>query len=158
MRIKVAYGSILVITMLAGAACGYGGTSAVGGSGGADPQLAITSPADGTTVRPSFTLTYDTSVELGPTDSGQHHVHVFVDGQTTEYAVVPTNRFRITNLEPGEHTVHATLQHADHSPAGAEDEITLTVGGSGGAGGTSNNGTSPGGGYSGYGDGSGYGY
>jgi len=53
-------------------------------------------------------------------------------GDADDYTVVGGNEFEISGLSPGEHTVNVTLQHADHSPAGAEDEVEVTVGGAGG--------------------------
>ncbi len=41
------------------------------------------------------------------------------------------NEFTIEGLSPGEHTVNVTLQHADHSSAGAEDEVDVNVGATG---------------------------
>jgi hypothetical protein len=42
------------------------------------------------------------------------------------------NSFTVEGLSPGEHTIDVTLQHADHSSAGAEDHVDVTVNGSGG--------------------------
>ena len=53
------------------------------------------------------------------------HVHVFTDGHTGDYTVVPTTTFQIKTLSPGRHTIGVTLQHADHSPAGAKAQELL---------------------------------
>ncbi len=82
-----------------------------------------------------------------PTDSGKDHVHLFIDGKTQNYKVVTSTRTQVSNLSPGKHTIGVTLQHADHSSAGAKPaSVTVTV--SGGAGGTPSSSSSP----------SGYGY
>jgi hypothetical protein len=124
------------------AACGGSDstTTASGGDGGGSPKLTITSPADGATVKAPFTLKWDSSVPLGPPDSGKDHVHVYLDG----------NSFRLSKVTPGEHEVEIALQHADHTPVGPESKITVTVSGSGGSGSPSP--SSDGG------DGGGYGY
>jgi hypothetical protein len=129
MRWYIRHSVVLVTAMLA-AACGSGATGTAG-DGGA-PKLTITSPANDATVQMPFTLTYESSVQLGPPESGRDHVHVFADGKTDQYTVVPTTSFQIKDLTPGRHTIGVTLQHADHSPAGASAEITVTVA-SGGA-------------------------
>jgi hypothetical protein len=99
------------------------------GAGSDDsPQVTITSPSDGADVAGTFELTWDTDVELGEPDTGRDHVHVFVDGQVNDYTVVGGNEFMIEGLSPGKHTVNVSLQHADHSSAGAEDEVDVTVG------------------------------
>lgn len=57
-----------------------------------------------------------------------------MDGQSDDYTVVGGNSFTVEGLSPGEHTIDVTLQHADHTSAGAEDHVDVTVDGSGGTG------------------------
>ncbi len=66
-------------------------------------------------------------MDIGPEESGKDHWHLFVDGEELEYTVEPNNEAMLDDLSPGEHTINATLQHADHSSAGASDEIAVTV-------------------------------
>jgi hypothetical protein len=127
----IRYVPLLVIGLLAVAACGSAGANS-GGSGSGGPTLTITSPSDGSDVKLPINLTFTSSVPLGPPDSGMDHVHVFTDGHTDNYTVVPTTSFQIKNLSPGRHTIGVTLQHADHSPAGASAQVTVVVSGSGG--------------------------
>jgi len=110
-------------------ACGSGSGDA--GSGGSSPEVTITAPSDGASVGSTFDVTWDTNVELGEPETGRDHVHVFVDGHSNDYTVVGGHEFTIKDLAPGEHTVNVTLQHADHSSAGAEDEVEVEVGASG---------------------------
>ena len=123
---RLAIGSVGALAFGLLAACG-GSSGAAGGS----PSVTITSPADGATVGGDVEVAWDSSVELGPPDSGRDHVHVFVDGHSNDYTVVGGNSFTVKGLSPGEHTLDVTLQHADHSSAGAEDEVTVTVGANG---------------------------
>jgi hypothetical protein len=120
-------GATVALVLLA--ACG----SASGSDSGSDPTLTITSPSDGAAVGSTFEVKWNTNVELGEPDTGRDHVHVFVDGQANDYTVVGGHEFTIKGLSPGEHTVDVTLQHADHSPVGPEDEVHVDVaaGGSG---------------------------
>jgi hypothetical protein len=111
------------------AACGSNDAS--GGEGG--PEVTITSPSDGADVGSSVEVTWDTNVELGEPDTGKDHVHVFVDGQSNDYTVVGGNEFTVEGLTAGEHTINVTLQHADHSSAGAEDEVGVNVSTDGGS-------------------------
>jgi hypothetical protein len=147
--------------LLAAAACGTNtasGTNSSSGSSGSSgsnagssaPTLTITSPAAGATVTEPFMLKISSDQTLGPTSSGNDHVHLFVDGGSS-YLVVTSTRAKIKNLSPGKHTLLVTLQHADHSPVGPKARVTVTV--SGGAGAGSNSTPSPGGAGSG-----GYGY
>jgi hypothetical protein len=115
--------------VLAAAACG--GSSDAGTGGGGSAELSITSPADGASVQVPFELTWESTVPLGPPDSGKDHVHVFVDGQENDYTVVGGNRFRVKGLSSGRHDVQITLQHADHTPVGPEDSVEVTVTGGG---------------------------
>lgn len=120
----VRYALLLVIGMLAVAACGSAGANSE-----SPAKLTITSPADGSTVPLPINLSFTSNVPLGPPDSGMDHVHVFTDGHTDDYTVVPTTTFQITSLSPGRHTIGVTLQHADHSPAGAKAQVTVVVSG-----------------------------
>jgi hypothetical protein len=126
----VALGATTFMALGLLAACGSDSDAAAGGS----PSLTITSPDDGATVGGDVEVTWDADVELGPPASGLEHVHVFVDGQSDDYTVVGGSSFTVEGLSPGEHTIDVTLQHADHSSAGAEDQVEVTVDGSGGTG------------------------
>jgi hypothetical protein len=124
---------MLLAVLIGGVTCGSSGGTG-GGSGGGQPQLVITEPANGANVAVPFALKFTSSVPLGPTDSGRDHVHVFADGKTNEYTVVPTTTFKIKDLSPGQHTIGVTLQHADHSSAGASAQVTVMVTGTGSGG------------------------
>jgi hypothetical protein len=102
--------------------------------------LAITSPSDGEQVDVPFTVELESSVPLGPTASGERHVHVFFDGDDNEYTVVESESGEITDLRPGEHVVNASLRNADHSPAGVETETAVVVGDGGSGNGDGGNG------------------
>ena len=102
-------------------------------SDGGNPTLNITSPSAGAKVSSSVDVAWDTNVKLGEPDTGLDHVHVFVDGQSNDYTVVGSDHFMVTGLTPGAHTIDVTLQHADHSTAGASDEVEVTVTKSGGS-------------------------
>ena len=112
------------------AACGSNdGTTATtaDNSGGGDAgKVMIMSPKNGASVKEPFTLKFNAG-DIGPTDSGKDHVHVFTDGKETDYTVVTQNSFQIKGLSPGEHTINVTKQHADHSPTGAKAEIKVKV-------------------------------
>jgi hypothetical protein len=124
----LAAGATTAAVLILLAACGS--DSGDGGADGGSPEVSITSPSDGASVGSSFEVTWDTDVDLGEPDTGRDHVHVFVDGNANDYTVVGGNEFTIEGLSPGEHTVNVTLQHADHSSAGAEDEVDVNVGAS----------------------------
>jgi hypothetical protein len=134
MRRRIVYTAALSIALLGAAACGQDpaspGTSS-GGGGAGGPQLTITSPVNGASVTQPFMLQFTSSEKLGKLDTGLDHVHVFADGKSDQYTVVPTTSFEMKNLTPGQHTIGVTLQHADHSPAGASAEITVMVTGGG---------------------------
>src|SRR5919106_1437666 len=114
--------ALTLACILAGCGNAYRDANARTGEGG-DMTLAITSPGDGEQVGVPFTVELDSSVPLGPTESGEHHAHVFFDS------------VEITDLPEGEHVVNASLRNADHSPARVETQTTVVVG-EGGSGGT----------------------
>jgi hypothetical protein len=133
MRRRFTYVAVLTTALLSAAACGADSSSPgeTGSGGGGGPTLTITAPSNGATVTSPFMLTFQSSEQLGKPDTGMDHVHVFADGKTDQYTVVPANSFEVKNLTPGQHKIGVTLQHADHSPAGASAEITVMVTGAG---------------------------
>lgn len=126
---------------LAGCGGGDGGGDESGGEG---PSVTIEQPAEGDELTAPFTVVVESSEELGTTDSGNHHVHLYFDGDDTAYEVIESGNgeeFEISadspaleGLEPGEHTMNVSLRNADHSEAGAEDEVAVTIGGGSGGG------------------------
>lgn len=140
--LAAAAGAALALTACGG---GSGDDAAAGGSGG---DLAIEAPADGADVSSTFTVELSSAEELGPPESGAMHVHLYYDGDDESYDVVTSDSFEVEGLGPGEHTIEASLRHADHSAAGAEDRVTVTVseGGGTGGGGTGGGGYGTGGG------------
>jgi hypothetical protein len=123
LRTRILAGVALVA--LLAPACGGG--EAAGSSGGGDGSFAIASPSDGAEVSLPFTLEFSSGEKLGPTDTGAPHVHVFFDGDDSNYEVVESDSFEVAGLSPGQHTVTASLRNADHSAAGAEAEISVEV-------------------------------
>ena len=109
--------------LLMGSACGTepeeGGAAATSQHG-----LTIHSPADGAEVEMPFSLEFS-SHALGMGDD--FHVHVFFDGNEDDYEIASGTSYEIDSLAPGEHTIHVSLRHGDHSAAGAEEEVTVMV-------------------------------
>jgi hypothetical protein len=136
---------------LALAGCGGDDDNGEAGSSGG-PSVAIEEPADGDTLDVPFTLVVDSSEELGSTDEGLHHVHVYVDGNDDSYEVIESpagedveidaDSPALEGIEPGEHTLEVSLRNADHSAAGAEDEVTINIGEGGSTDGSSDDGGS----------------
>jgi len=119
---------------------GSGGSGGDGGGGDGDMTISIAAPAEGDAVEPGFEVEVDPSVEVGETDTGLHHVHIYYDGNQDngEYDIVYSVDEPWTverDLAPGEHTIEAFIANADHSLTDASDEITLMVGEGGGGGG-----------------------
>lgn len=114
---------------------GNASTTSEGESDG--PSVEIVQPGDGDALSTPFALVVDSSEELGTTDSGNHHVHIYFDGDDSAYEVIESGNGEeheigadspaLEGLEPGEHVLNISLRNADHSAAGAEDEITVTV-------------------------------
>jgi hypothetical protein len=129
MRISKAVVGIIALA-LAGASCGGGDAEAGGGTN----ELRISAPSDGDAVTVPFKMEFSTAAQLGPPESGENHVHVFYDGNEDAYEVVNGDSFVVSKLDAGKHTLSASLRNADHSAAGPEDTITVTVRGDGGTG------------------------
>lgn len=112
---------------LLAAACG-GDSDAATATGDDGTTLSITAPSDGAEVSVPFTVEIGSSEEIGTTDTGLHHVHVYWDGDESAFTLVETDSVEITDAPEGQHTLTASLHNADHTPAGVEVDITLTVG------------------------------
>jgi hypothetical protein len=114
-------------------------------SGGDGPTITIVSPADGTDVESPVELQLSvTRAEIGPTDTGLMHFHVYVGG-ASDYKVV-TNTSGSIDLPEGEQTVRVVLAQPNHDETDVSAEVTVNV----------TSGTTGGGG--GYGAGVGYGH
>src|SRR5262245_32964356 len=85
---------------------GSGGSSGSSGSnaGSSTPTLSIVSPATGASVTAPFMLKVSSDETLGPTSSGNDHLHVFIDGSTS-YKVMTADQMKITGLSAGKHTI-----------------------------------------------------
>jgi hypothetical protein len=129
---------------------GSGGSSASSGSsaGSNGPTLSIVSPATGASVTAPFMLKVSSDETLGPTSTGDDHLHVFIDGSSS-YKVMTSDQMKLTGLSKGQHTILVTLQHADHSPVGPKATVTVDV--TKGTSSSSSTGTSSGGSSGGYG-------
>jgi hypothetical protein len=128
--------------VLGAAACGGDDddTTSSGSSGkdkGSDSgamTVKIADPADGSDVSADgFTVKFDPSVDVGAPDTGKNHIHLFYDGNDSDYEVVNGKSFDVPSgkLEEGEHTLKAVIANADHSLTDASDEITVNVGSGG---------------------------
>ena len=115
-------------TPSASSGSGSGGSSASSGSsaGSNGPTLSIVSPATGASVTAPFMLKVSSDETLGPTSTGDDHLHVFIDGSSS-YKVMTSDQMKITGLSKGQHTILVTLNHADHSPTGKKATVTVDV-------------------------------
>jgi hypothetical protein len=137
---------ILGTTVLLGAtACGNDSSetasagSGGGGNSGGGMTVSIVEPSDGAAIKVPFNLKVNSSVPLGTTESGQHHVHLFFDGNDKNYEVVEADTMEINSsskalkgVSPGKHELDISLRNADHSAAGAETKIMVDLGEGGG--------------------------
>lgn len=135
----LALGIVFAIVVAACSSSG-GGTQA-----GADQQatIAFAAPTDGAQVTVPFDVQLDSSVPLGEPETGDHHAHLYFDTGTAsaDYDIVYGTTAQVTRpLAPGQHTIIVAMANADHSLAGPEQTITITVGDGGG---TDGSGTSP---------------
>lgn len=124
---------VAIATVVLSGACSNSNDGSGSGDGG--PTLTISQPAAGAAVGVPFTVQFASSVPLGDESSGLHHVHLYFDGNSDDYLIVRSTSVQITDVPAGQHVMHLSLRNANHSPAGAEAEVALTVnGGSGNSG------------------------
>ena len=141
MRARILSAKVMTLSLLAMSTLIVAGCGVASGSSDKQATFSIASPSNGAKVKVPFTVTVSSSEPLGPTNSGKDHWHLYFDGKETQYNVITSTSTRVTSLAPGQHKIEASLQHADHSPVGPEDEISVTVvKGTGSIGNHSNNG------------------
>ena len=128
--------------LLALAACRDVGTTEAGTGG--QMGLSIQEPQDGAQVSGKVNLAVSVEgAEIGPTDSGAMHLHVYVD-DSGEYEVVETTETTVP-VPNGEHSLRVVLAHPNHEETEISDEVTFSV--SAGARETGDTGGGYGGGY-----------
>ena len=137
-RFRTAVAATLLLAPATLVACGNDGEAAGGGGGGM--TVSIAEPANDATVSLPFTVKVDAGVPLGPTESGEHHVHLWFDDNAEDYLVVESETAEVSGgltatlsgkpmpLPSGEHTIHVSLRNANHSAAGAEAELKVNIG------------------------------
>lgn len=137
---RLGMSAVLGVILLVGAT-GCGNEAADAGSG-SEQKVTINEPTDGASIAIPFTLRLDASVELGPPESGNHHVHLYFDDDDSKYEVIESENVKITDASPavkgldsGEHKLNISLRNADHSAAGFETSVTVQTGSGGGSGG-----------------------
>jgi len=138
--LRVAAALTLAIALAACTGGGSPGSSSSGSQAANGMTISLASPADGAQVSVPFAVTVDSSVPLGPPESGNHHAHLYLDSVTTnqaDYDILYSNTWQVTRpLAPGKHTLIVALANPDHSLAGPQQSITVDVTGSGGGGGS----------------------
>jgi hypothetical protein len=119
-------------------------------SPGGTSSLSIQSPQDGATVSSPVRLEVSVpGTEIGPPETGEMHIHVYV-GDSSEYAVVTSTEASVP-VPQGEQTLRVVLANPNHDETQTADSVSITVSGGEPASGE-------GGGYGGGGGGSGGGY
>jgi hypothetical protein len=97
----------------------------------ARPTLAVSEPGSTEAVSVPFTVKVTTNVPLGTPASGDHHVHVYFDDNVNQYTVMTSDTIQITSAPAGVHVLHLSLRNPNHSAAGVETSIQVTIGSGG---------------------------
>src|SRR5262245_33111957 len=106
--LRAAFALILALVV---AACSSGSQSSPGAgaqvAGG--PTISFAGLTDGAQVSVPFNVTVDSSVPLGPPESGNNHAHLYFDSVTTnqaDYDILYSTQWQVTRqLSPGQHTL-----------------------------------------------------
>jgi hypothetical protein len=139
LRLRAGAVVAIVLAPIALVACSNNATEAAGNSGGSDQKLSIVEPANDAKVKLPFTVKVKSAEELGATETGKHHVHLWLDDDSENYLVVESDTATVEpgmkatlsgkplGLAPGKHILHISLRNANHSAAGAETEIPIQL-------------------------------
>lgn len=117
----------LVALALVLAGCGSGTTA----GGTTDATLSVVEPASGATVSAPFTVKVNSSVPLGASETGLHHIHIWFDGNEAQYEISYSDTAQVTSAPAGAHTMTISLRNANHSDAGPRVDVPITIGGNG---------------------------
>lgn len=121
--------ALVGVAVLLLAACAERGGPAAEGSG--EATITITSPKDGESAASPVKLVV-TGAEIGATDTGLMHLHVYVD-DSSQYEVVESAESEVS-VPAGEHTLRVVLAEANHQETAASASVSIMV--TGGAGGS----------------------
>lgn len=123
------FGLTVLLAMMTTTSLTACGQAQDAGGAGDGQSLTVMEPVSGATVTLPFRVRLDSSVPLGPTESGKHHVHIWFDDNEADYLIVESDVTQVTTAPSGQHTMHVSLRNANHSAAGVEATIPVTVGG-----------------------------
>ena len=87
----------------------------------------VVGPATGDVVTVPFDVTIDSSVPLGPQHEGFHHVHIWFGDDEAAQTIGEGQVVQIHHAPDGEHEMHVSLRHADHTYAGAETKVRIVI-------------------------------
>lgn len=92
-------------------------------------SVELLEPAAGEEVEQPFEVAFAVDgVEIGPTETGEHHLHFYVDdGDFMPHE--STDPFTISGEEPGEREIRVELARANHDEIGVGDTVTVTIAG-----------------------------
>jgi hypothetical protein len=136
-RTGIPVAALSIVAAMTLTACGSDADTATpaGGGGNGAMSVKILEPASGASVALPMNVKVESSVKLDKTETGEHHVHVYFDNNEDDYLIMEATSGQITDtpkVTPGQHVMHVSLRNADHSPAGVETQIPVTVTGGGG--------------------------
>jgi hypothetical protein len=127
-----ALAAAVTLVLPALAACdSTGSPSGSGAGGGGGVTLSVVEPAQNSTMSTPFQLKVATSVSLGTTETGRHHIHVWFDGNEDKYQILYSDTGQIRDVPAGSHTMIVSLRNANHSDAGPRVDVPITVGAGG---------------------------
>jgi hypothetical protein len=93
--------------------------------------LAVSEPGTSSEVTVPFMVKVKTNVRLGTPASGDFHVHLYFDDNVNHYIVLTSDTSQVTDAPAGVHVMHLSLRNANHSAAGVETSIQVTIGSGG---------------------------
>jgi hypothetical protein len=120
--------ALLVAFALVAGACNLAGA----GGSASNATIGFVKPSDGAAVTIPFDVQLEASEPLGEPSTGQRHAHIYFDTGTdaADYDIVYGTTWTVTRqLTPGQHTLTVALANPDHSLAGPQQDITVTVSG-----------------------------
>jgi hypothetical protein len=89
--------------------------------------LKILEPRSGAAVTTPFLLKVESNVPLGRVATGEHHIHIWFDDNSSDYSMIQGDSDMIVSAPPGHHVMHVSLVEPNHKPTGVQTSVTLDI-------------------------------
>jgi hypothetical protein len=118
---------LAVVALVALGGCATKDTPNTTASNVAGLTLSVVEPKDGQTVHLPFQIKVKSNEKLGRAATGVYHIHIWFDNNPADYNMIESDTGEITSATAGPHTLHVSLNYANHDPTGVETSVDINI-------------------------------